>query len=73
MNDPLNDSANPATAAPDSSATTRSPKPRAAVNVDVDGLYLYDRIHGHAGTSGNTTDFDPATAASLAVDRQIAV
>ncbi len=35
---------------------------RAAVNVDVDGLYLYDRIHGHAGSSGNADDFDPATA-----------
>ncbi len=35
---------------------------RAAVNVDVDGLYLYDRIHGHSGGSGNSDDFDPATA-----------
>ncbi|MSQ83011.1 MAG: hypothetical protein EXR77_08865 [Myxococcales bacterium] len=33
---------------------------RAAVNVDVDGLYLYDRVHGLTGTSGNTSDFDPA-------------
>jgi len=31
---------------------------RAAVNVDVDGLYLYDRIHGHASTAGNTSGFD---------------
>ncbi len=30
---------------------------RAAVNVDVDGLYLYDRIHGHAGSAGNAADF----------------
>ncbi len=30
---------------------------RAAVNVDVDGLYLYDRVHGFAGTAGNPTDF----------------
>ena len=35
---------------------------RAAVNVDVDGLYLYDRIHGHSGSSGNAADFDPAQA-----------
>ncbi len=35
---------------------------RAAVNVDVDGLYLYDRIHGHQGGSGNAAGFDPATA-----------
>lgn len=34
---------------------------RAAVNVDVDALYLYDRIHGHAGGAGNAADFDPAT------------
>lgn len=34
----------------------------AAVNVDVDGLYLYDRIHGHAGGSGNAAGFDPASA-----------
>lgn len=33
---------------------------RAAINVDVDGLYLYDRIHGHAGTAGNSDGFDPA-------------
>ncbi len=33
---------------------------RAAFNVDVDGLYLYDRIHGHAGGSGNPQGFDPA-------------
>lgn len=33
---------------------------RAAVNVDVDGLYLYDRIHGHAQTSRNADGFDPA-------------
>lgn len=36
-------------------------RPRAAVNVDVDGLYLYDRIHGHAGSSGNQTNFDPSS------------
>jgi hypothetical protein len=36
-------------------------RPRAAVNVDIDGLYLYDRIHGHAGGSGNAVGFDPAT------------
>jgi hypothetical protein len=35
-------------------------KPRAAVNVDIDGLYLYDRIHGHAGVSGNPAGFEPA-------------
>lgn len=35
---------------------------RAAVNVDVDGLYLYDRIHGYAGTAGNPPDFDAASA-----------
>ncbi len=35
---------------------------KAAVNVDVDGLYLYDRIHGHSGSSGNEAGFDPATA-----------
>ncbi|MSP90516.1 MAG: polysaccharide deacetylase [Myxococcales bacterium] len=35
-------------------------RPRAAVNVDVDGLYLYDRIHGHAGASGNAAAFDAA-------------
>lgn len=35
---------------------------RAAVNVDVDSLYLYDRIHGHAGGSGNADGFDPARA-----------
>lgn len=34
--------------------------PTAAINVDVDGLYLYDRIHGHAGTAGNAAGFDPA-------------
>lgn len=34
---------------------------RAAVNVDVDGLYLYDRIHGVAGTAGNSADFDAAS------------
>lgn len=34
---------------------------RAAVNVDIDGLYLYDRVHGHAGTSGNAAGFDAAT------------
>jgi hypothetical protein len=34
---------------------------RAAVNVDIDGLYLYDRIHGHAGGSGNARDFDART------------
>lgn len=34
---------------------------RAAVNVDVDGLYLYDRIHGHAGTSGNPEGFSATT------------
>ncbi len=33
---------------------------RAAVNVDVDGLYLYDRIHGLTGRSGNANDFDAA-------------
>ncbi len=33
---------------------------RAAVNVDIDGLYLYDRIHGHAGGSGNAAGFEPA-------------
>ena len=33
------------------------PRRRAAVNVDVDGLYLYDRIHGHAQSSGNTAGF----------------
>lgn len=37
-------------------------KHRAAVNVDVDGLYLYDRIHGYSGGSGNSSDFDAATA-----------
>ena len=37
-----------------------APRRRAAVNVDVDGLYLYDRIHGHAGASGNAEDFLPA-------------
>ena len=37
------------------------PRRRAAVNVDVDGLYLYDRIHGHAGGAGNAADFDAAT------------
>lgn len=39
---------------------------RAAVNVDVDGLYLYDRIHGHAGGSGNADDFDPSRADATA-------
>ncbi len=34
---------------------------RAAVNVDVDGLYLYDRIHGHASTAGNIAGFDPVS------------
>jgi hypothetical protein len=34
---------------------------RAAVNVDVDGLYLYDRIHGHAGGAGNVAGFDAAS------------
>jgi peptidoglycan-N-acetylglucosamine deacetylase len=38
------------------------PTQRAAVNVDIDGLYLYDRIHGYQGGSGNAADFDPATA-----------
>ncbi len=33
---------------------------RAAVNVDIDGLYLYDRIHGHAGSAGNAAGFDAA-------------
>ena len=31
---------------------------RAAVNVDVDGLYLYDRVHGHQGGAGNSAEFD---------------
>jgi len=44
----------------DRTQASRGRRPRAAVNVDVDGLYLYDRIHGHAGSSGNATDFDPA-------------
>ncbi|MCO4760246.1 MAG: polysaccharide deacetylase family protein [Myxococcales bacterium] len=44
---------------------------RAAVNVDVDGLYLYDRIHGHAGGSGNSTGFDPATAVATAWTRGV--
>jgi hypothetical protein len=43
------------TAAPGGSAETRSA--RAAINVDIDGLYLYDRIHGHAGGAGNAADF----------------
>jgi peptidoglycan-N-acetylglucosamine deacetylase len=34
---------------------------RAAVNVDIDGLYLYDRIHGHSGGAGNDAGFS-ATA-----------
>lgn len=34
---------------------------RAAVNVDIDGLYLYDRIHGHAGGAGNAAGFVAAT------------
>ncbi|MBM4342631.1 MAG: polysaccharide deacetylase family protein [Deltaproteobacteria bacterium] len=34
------------------------PALRAAVNVDIDGLYLYDRIHGHAGGAGNAAGFD---------------
>lgn len=38
----------------------------AAVNVDVDGLYLYDRIHGYSGGSGNVDGFDPATADATA-------
>ncbi len=33
---------------------------RAAVNVDIDGLYLYDRIHGHTGSAGNAAGFDAA-------------
>lgn len=45
----------------DSATPLALPVPRAAaVNVDVDGLYLYDRIHGHAGTAGNAADFDAA-------------
>lgn len=44
---------------------------RAAVNVDVDGLYLYDRIHGHAGSSGNAADFDPASADPLVWTRGV--
>ncbi|MBI5610097.1 MAG: polysaccharide deacetylase family protein [Deltaproteobacteria bacterium] len=39
----------------------RTSAPRAAVNVDIDGLYLYDRIHGHQGGSGNAADFDAKT------------
>ncbi len=35
-------------------------RPRAAVNVDIDELYVYDRIHGHAGASGNPAGFDVA-------------
>lgn len=49
-------------------STERAPLTlRAAVNVDVDGLYLYDRIHGHSGTAGSTVaagnspGFDPAS------------
>ncbi len=51
----------------DPSPTTSAPgqqpprRPRAAINVDIDGLYLYDRIHGHAGASGNTADFSAAS------------
>lgn len=41
------------------SAAARSQ--RAAVNVDVDALYLYDRIHGVQGGSGNAADFSAAT------------
>jgi peptidoglycan/xylan/chitin deacetylase (PgdA/CDA1 family) len=37
-------------------------KPRAAINVDVDGLYLYDRIHGFSGSAGNVAGFDPTFA-----------
>ncbi len=43
----------------------------AAVNVDVDGLYLYDRIHGHSGGSGNADGFDPATADPTAWTRGV--
>ncbi len=32
----------------------------AAVNVDIDGLYLYERIHGVAGGAGNAAGFDAA-------------
>jgi len=39
---------------------------RAAVNVDVDGLYLYDRIHGM-----ERGDFDPATADPVAWTRGV--
>lgn len=45
---------------------------RAAVNVDVDGLYLYDRIHGHAGSSGNAAGFDPARHDPAAWTRGVA-
>lgn len=37
-----------------------TPVLRAAVNVDIDELYVYDRIHGHAGASGNPQGFDAA-------------
>jgi len=32
-------------------------RPRAAINVDVDGLYLYDRVHGVAASAGNAPGF----------------
>ncbi len=43
------------------SAEATAPTLRAAVNVDIDGLYLYDRIHGHAGSSGNVADFQASS------------
>lgn len=45
---------------------------RAAVNVDVDGLYLYDRIHGYAGGSGNSDGFDAARHDPAAWTRGVA-
>jgi peptidoglycan/xylan/chitin deacetylase (PgdA/CDA1 family) len=52
-------------------AATTSPR-RAAVNVDIDGLYLYDRIHGLAGGAGNADGFDAARHDARAWTRGVA-
>ncbi len=41
-------------------ATAALPRRKAAVNVDIDGLYLYDRVHGRSGGAGNSSGFRPA-------------
>ena len=44
----------------------------AAVNVDIDGLYLYERIHGVAGGAGNASGFDAASHDPRAWTRGVA-